>query len=691
MLYWIPYAFVRISVFFIAGILLSIYAPQVPISWAIGILVFLVVVYFAIFFLNRARNQRILNPGFIGLLAVLVAGYVNLYFRTDSNRAEHISKTGKIYYYEATIGRFGQEKEKQWKEVVSIERVFDGERWKVSSGNVLLYLSRKDFPNPFRYGDRFLIRGFPQPVPGPSNPGEFDYRRFLANKNIYHQQFINRANILLIGHEPPSALMDVSVSMRRWADGELREVIGGRKEQAIASALVLGITDGLDNDLMGAYAATGALHVLSVSGLHVGILYLLMMLLLKPLLKLKHGKWVVAGISLLILWIYACVTGLSPSVLRAVTMFSFMVVAKPLGQRTNIYNVLTASAFCLLLVDPYLILSVGFQLSYMAVLGIVYLQPLLYNAFEPNSRIVDEIWKVTSVSIAAQLATFSLGLLYFHQFPNYFLISNLYVLPLGFVILVGGLAVLAVSAIAPLAAFLGNVLEWTIKLLNYLIEFTEALPFSVISGIQISLVQCILLTFFVTALVLFVRHRQLWMLRAGTFCVLTFSIISWVKYFDHLNQSQLTVYKVAGASCYDLTSAGTAYHFNSGPLDSEKTSYHIHPNRLHHHVETIQDGSSLAFSREFKFGRVISWKGITVLQLTARPEELDETIHVDYLIISQNAIRSLDEIPATILASNVILDSSNSFRLAEKLMQQNQKKNIPIHSVWHQGAFDKTI
>jgi competence protein ComEC len=688
MLYWIPYAFVRISVFFIAGILLAVYGPQIPLLWSVGILISLVVLYFTIFFLNRARQKRLLNPGFIGLLAVLAAGYVNVYFSTDSNRQGHISRADEIDFFEGTITRYGQEKESQWKEVIAVERVHSGNQWTTANGDVLLYIPKADFPKGFRYGERLLIKGSPQPVTGPLNPGQFDYRQFLAHKNIFHQHFVKPESLVITGYEPASRLLDVSISMRRWADRQLKAVIHGKDEQAIASALVLGITDGLDNDLMGAYAATGALHVLSVSGLHVGILYLVLMLMLKPLTKLRHGKWVIAGVSLLALWMYACVTGLSPSVLRAVTMFSFMVIAKPLDQRTNIYNVLTASAFCLLLFDPYLILSVGFQLSYLAVLGIVYLQPLLYNLLEPDNRFLDEIWKVTSVSIAAQLATFSLGLFYFHQFPNYFLISNLYVLPLGFVILIGGLAVLAVSFFSPLAALVGLLLEYSIRLLNYLINLTEGLPFSVISNIRISLTQCMLLFFITLAIVLFVQHRRAWMMYAAAFSMLAFAALSWVEHFDD-SGPHLTVYRVAGNSCYDLMDGGTAYHFNLGSVPL-KSSYHIQPNRLLHHVEVVRDGSAQSFSRELDFGRLVSWHGRSILQLTANPGELQHSVHVDFLIISNNALRSIDDLPKSISYGTVIVDSSNSFRIAEKLLQQDQSKTR-MHSVWQQGAFDKSI
>lgn len=692
MLYWIPYAFVRISVFFIAGIILAIWYPGfLHIHVAIATLISLVGGYFLIFVYNRSRKRTVVNPGFIALAAVFIAGYCHVHFKQQVNRPDHIAHLSTpATFYTGVISNYGQEKEKTWKEVVSVTHVFDGVQWHAASGNVLLVIKKDNNSKGYQYGDRLFINGYPNLVNGPANPGEFDYKSYLANKHIHHQQFVTAENIVILQNEPPSRMMAFSISLRRWADATLKRYIRGEQERAIASALILGVTDGLDQELMGAYAATGSLHVLSVSGLHVGILYLIVMILLKPLLKWRNGKWVVAAISLFTLWLYACVTGLSPSVLRAVTMFSFMVVARPFNQRTNIYNVLGASAFMLLLFDPFLLLSVGFQLSFLAVIGIVYLQPLLYNLIELENRFFDEIWKITAVSIAAQLATFSLGMLYFHQFPNYFLLSNLYVLPLGFVILVGGLALLAFNFITPVAALIGWVLEMVVSLLNQLIFFTEALPFSVISGIQITTTQCVILIVLIIGITLFLQHRKMWMLCVSAISTLVFSALSWTHYIDQVVPPQLAVYKIPGFSSFDLIEAGTAFHFSSHDIPIDKMRFHVQPNRVIHEVQNVMDGNEQAFSRPFEWGRIVCWKGRSILQLTAPPGEMERPVRFDYIVISQNAIQSMTDLPKSISADFIIIDSSNSFRQAERLMKSDSTHGR-VHSIWHQGAFQKTI
>jgi competence protein ComEC len=250
------------------------------------------------------------------------------------------------------------------------------------------------------------VKGNPNPIKPPSNPEEFDYRRFLQFRNIYHQHFVRKDGIRTIDFAPRSMVVYYALACRSWAMEIITDNISGKREQALASALILGVKDGLDDDLLSAYKTTGSMHVLAVSGLHVGILYGILLLILKPIRKVRYGACVVAGISIGMLWAYAFITGLSPSVLRAVSMFSFAAIANGAGYRTNMYNTLAASAFFILWIDPFMLMSVGFQLSYLAVLGIVYMQSGLYNLWAPEKRVLDQIWKVTCVSLAAQLATF---------------------------------------------------------------------------------------------------------------------------------------------------------------------------------------------------------------------------------------------------------------------------------------------
>jgi competence protein ComEC len=694
MVAWIPYPFVRIVVFFIAGILLGIYQPDsIDETIAQIILSAFVIAYIVLFFISQQREK--FNLGFFGLITIFLAGYVHLLSQTESRQAEHFIHLNKpIEYYKAVVTKYAEEKDKSWKLEINLLELKSEAKWKKGEGKIVCYFPKEDFDKPFHYGDVLLVKGNPQSVQPPSNPGEFDYKRFLTFRNIYHQHFIKRENVEWLQNDPPNYFLYYSIRARAWADSTLYANVAGTREQAIASALVLGVTDGLDNELLNAYSSTGAMHVLAVSGLHVGIIYWIILLLFKPLNKLKSGKWILAGLSLAILWSYAFVTGLSPSVLRAVAMFSVVAIARPANQRTNIYNTLSAAAFLLLIYEPYFIMSVGFQLSFLAVFGIVYLQPALYAGWEPRLKFWDEVWKITCVSIAAQAATFSLGLLYFHQFPNYFLISNLFVIPISFGVLVDGLVVLAVGFFHPLASFFGLILEWFIKAMNFVVFTVEDFPFSLVENIYINTFQCWIIMFFIIAIVSFLEHKKFSYLLVSVWFSFVIAITSWIHFEEDVSTERFIVYKVAHHSAFDLVDHGQALFFTDSALynDREKKRFHIQPNRLIGGVSTVQSGYEKLDNIVKKDGCILLvWKQKTILILTETTGTLPKHLKVDYLIISQNSIKDLTTIRNHIQADQVIFDSSNSFYYVDKMLKQANQLHLNVYSVLHNGAFEVNI
>ncbi len=684
MFQWVPYSFVRIAFFFIAGILTGIYQPDFLSEYQAGaLLITLAGAYFL------ATRWRIINPGPLGLLAVFVSGHLNLLYHTDARTATHLSHVAKpVASYSVQLTEPAEEKANSWKQTGSVQavRLTTGE-WTNATGNVLLYFAKADFSEPFRYGDVLLIKGSPNHLEPPANPGEFDYKRFLSFRNISHQHHLRRSSVHHVASSSGNPVLAAGYSIRKNAQHLLNTRIDGSQEQAIASALILGVKDGLDNDLSQAYAAAGAMHVLAVSGLHVGIIYGLVLILLRPLMRTKKGKWILAAISILLLWGYAMVTGFSPSVLRAVTMFSFVAIARPLEYRTNIYNILGVSAFVLLLVNPYLVMSVGFQLSYLAVIGIVYLQPEFYRLWSPKPYFLDKVWQITCVSLAAQLATFSLGILYFHQFPVYFLFSNLFVIPGAIAILITGILLLGTGYIPVLAEGLGVLLTWLIKGLNYLVFFVEKLPMSMVENIYISTFQCWLLILLVVCFVLFIQYRKFNLLVAATGVALVFGAVQWHHHFSEIKPAKLVVFNVAGFSALELSENGhSRFYADTGLLyNPDRMRFHIRPNRLISGIYSTEINDSSALTSPVPQAVVFRWKQkvIVILQGAVTPPQ---NIPIDYLIIGNNAIQSLHELGA-IHAAVIILDSSNSKGVAHRLLNEAKSRSLKVHSVLHTGAF----
>jgi len=360
-----------------------------------------------------------------------------------------------------------QIKERTIKAILKIKGIKNKNRWKEGNGKVIIYLQKDSLSEKLNVGDVISFEPKLKNIPPPKNPQEFDFRKYLSFHLIHQQAFLRSNNWKLIQQATTGGIFKFANDSRAYLIKTLEKKGIKGNELAVASALILGYKDSIDIDLKSAYSSAGAMHVLAVSGLHVGIIFLIFSQLFYFLGKYKYGNIIKGVLLILILWSYALLTGLSPSVMRAATMFSFIVAAKMTKRNSSFFNTLAASALVLLIYNPLLIMEVGFQLSYMAVIGIVIIQPWVNNLFNFKWWLPIKIWEITAVSIAAQIATFPLGLLYFHQFPNYFMLSNLIVIPLAIFILYLGIFTLSFSFIPIVGDYLATGLKYLIQFLNY--------------------------------------------------------------------------------------------------------------------------------------------------------------------------------------------------------------------------------
>jgi len=685
MLRWIPYPFVRIALFFFLGTILAISWPEMLSAAMAQRLFALFGLVFVLLAICRQRTN--LNPGFFGLLAVLAAGYANVQRHGNAGKADLLSAKSPITFYKAIITALPDDRGTSWRMEATMVDARIGNEWRPFAGGVLLYAPKRDFALPFQYGDVLLIKGAPQAISPPLNPGVFDYQRFLANRHIHYQHFTRGEDVRFVLSDPPNMLDHYAFATRSWAEGILNRTISGDRERAMAAALILGVRDGVDDELLRAYAATGAMHVLAVSGLHVGILFWIIWTICRPLRKTMTGRWVAALVAVVILWMYAFVTGMSPSVLRAVTMCSFIAIAQPWNQRINIYNILGVSFFCSLLIDPFQVMSVGFQLSYLAVTGIIIIQPMLYNLWEPRHSSLDQVWKISTVSVAAQLATFALSIFYFHQFPNYFLLSNLFVIPGAFAIVTLGLLTISVSCFAALASFLGWLLEWIIWGLNSIIFAIEKLPFSHVENLYITAFQCCLLIAFLVCCILCFKAKSIaYLIPASAICVI-FSVSLWVHFVTAVAAPTLTVYQIHGHTAIDFIRDGRTHFFADTALAANPRTieFNILPNRRMHGVRKVMGCDSIL--RQFRGCSVLIWEGKTILRVHAKKYAIPQNLEPDLIVLSNNAVTSLSSLMGKVVPREVLLDSSNSLECAAGILSESRRLKIAVYSVPHQGSF----
>jgi competence protein ComEC len=691
MIQWTPYVFIRITLFYVAGVLIGRSSSVEPVRWLPWVIL-AISIYIASAVIKRHRLLGMIS-GTLGLIALALLGCA-AGSRTQVLPADHIARHfDSVRYYTAVVASYPSRTSRTWKAVADVRSACTNAGWAPASGRVLLYVDQDAYPAPFRYGDMLFLSGQPQPVPGPANPEAFDYRRFLALQYIHHQQYVGAGDAVWIGNDPPSLIMALAMKAREKAVEVFRRYVPGAQEHAVASALVLGYKDDIDDDLSDAFAASGTLHVLAVSGLHVSILYGLVMVVLKPIQRMRGGKWMVALSGIAVLWLYAFITGLSPSVLRAALMCSVVTLAGPWRRRSSLYNTFGVSAFAILVYDPNLVYSVGFQLSYAAVFGIVRFYPTLVRLWEPPSWIVSRIWQLSCVSTAAQLATFPLALFYFHQFPILFLLANLVAIPLSFVILIAGLITLAAAVWAPAATVSGYVLQGAVWLLNRSVQVTADLPFSVIDNIYISAFQCWMLAGVVAVIAILITHRSFKLIGVCAVLCFAFAADGWARTVGNASDKEIVVYHVHNQYGIEFREAFHSYFLADSAFvrNADAVTFHTGGYRIAAGVREVESGAGQPFVRELDAARLICWNGYTIIHIFREGLKWPSYLDVDCMVVSRNALRTFDDLPEGVTPSQVIADGSNSAFVVGRLEREAASRGVSFHATSKSGAFIKKI
>ena len=289
----------------------------------------------------------------------------------------------------------------------------------------------------------------------PLNPNQFNYKSYLEKKYIYHQIFTSEPSLLKT-KTTNLTLFGIANNIRTHINGKLKLHNFKPDELAIINALLLGQRQDISEEVYTSYTNAGVIHILAISGLHIGLILLILEFIFKPVTRIKHGKLINAILLVSIMWSFAIIAGLSASVTRAVTMFSIVAISKNLERPTNIYNTLAISALIIILFKPMFLFDVGFQLSYLAVFAIVAIDPLLYKLWKTKYWLLDNLWHTLTVTISAQFGIIPLSLFYFHQFPGLFFLSNLVIIPILSYILGAGIGIMLLAVLNILPRFIAT-------------------------------------------------------------------------------------------------------------------------------------------------------------------------------------------------------------------------------------------
>lgn len=681
--HWSSYPLLRAFLWLCAGIFLGDFL-WVPPKFLFPPLLLSLFLFWSIDSLPNTSYGRksFLRACSMGLFFVSL-GLLLFYTHTDTHKPGHIIHfSEEISHWQGRVIGYPELRERHERAIVAVQAVKTEEGWREAVGKVQVYFPMDTVEGArVQYGDHYLFEAPPLPVKKPQNPEEFDYAGFLSRQNIFHQYFAQEGRYLPTGGRRAHFMMGMAYELRAYYSAKLEKHVEDPQSLSIAKALLLGIKDGLDHDLKEAFSAAGAMHILAVSGLHVGIIFMVLRRLLHRLRNAKqiHKRLAFLGISLCILWMYALLAGGSASVVRATTMFSFMVLSQTIYRQSNIYNTLALAGILMLLFDSKLVFTVGFQLSFLAVFGIVYLQPFFVGIFSPEKKLSRYFWELSAVSFAAQLATFPLGLLYFNRFPVYFLLANLFVIPGAFGVMALGVLFFLLAPFEPAAQILGWGLDYLIILMNRMVYTIEELPLSTLDGLWLTPTQMVLLYLLLFSFLTGIISRKWQWLQLSFVVSIAWASYSSILFIERTKTEQLVFYQVAGGSYVDRLEAGFFTPRFSSSQQEETADYQTLGNRIRY----APFGELASFSKE---NELMLWNEKIFLFLEHDSLPLPQAFHTDYLILGRNRVSSLSQLPEQLKFHTLVIDGNNSRRIAEKLMEEAKAAGIPHHSIIHHGA-----
>ncbi len=669
---FINFTVVKFSVFLVLGILASHYFPIYTL-----VLNFLLAVLFAIFILwFFARNQLFQNVyfGIATYLCFFSIGYFSYQIRLphfQPNRySRHIGKNDLGLFQLKIIQSLKPDKFnlKYFAEINAVNR-------EDTKGKILLNISKDSLSKTFSSDEILLVYSSISEIQKPLNPHQFDYSKYMESLGVYGQLRISEKDILK-KKTGKSTLLGTAQNFRTHIVEKLNKTKLKTDERAIIQALVLGEKRDIDKNLYNEYAAAGAVHILAVSGLHVGILYVILAFLISPLKRINYGIYLHSILIVLLLWGFAMLSGLSPSVSRAVTMFSFFAIAKIFNRETNTLNTLFLSFLMLLIINPMWLFQVGFQLSYLAVFFIVWLQPIFYKVGYSKYRFVRKLWSIVAVTLSAQIGVLPLSLYYFHQFPGLFLLTNIVVLPFLTILMCGGILIVVLASLNRLPDWLAENFNYMIEGLNGFVHWIAIHENFIFKDIHFSTLKVLGAYVLIIALALFLRKTSY--KRFVSFSVSLVIFIA-IYIYDEIGTStnQLIVFQKSKTTLIGYKNGKNFSVFTNDSIENISENYPIKSFKTAINTENYSEEK---LPNIFRYNQ----KNILILDsLGIFPKR--KNIHT--VLLTNSPKINLNRLVDKLKPKRIIADGSNYFSYVKRWEKTCKLKKLPFSYTAKQGDF----
>ncbi len=680
---WKVNPFLRIVIPFLAGIYVQYQYPAstvLLVTFWITLLLLLIGNRLSIYYTRRFRREI----GIAMNVLLLSAGGACMYYKHPANNPQHLLNKPLHQYgaYIVSITRDYSRRAASFRTEAEVTHTRDSTVDRCNSSKILLYFPVSDSLILPKIGSRLLVIRAPTRIPKTSNPGGFDFRRYCALKGIYFQDYLSADRYALLDVRKLSFVNRLLAGIQSHILSAIRHNVSGNVEAGLAEALMIGYKEDLDRDLLNSYSKTGVVHVIAISGLHLALIYWILDKLASISIRrsrMARGLIVISG-----LWLFTLLAGASPSVVRSAAMFTVIVIGSMVNKRSSLVNGLSASAFFLLCFDPFWLWDLGFQLSYAAVLSLVLFATPIYNLIYVSNMLLDQLWKSVSVTIAAQLCTLPILLYNFHQFPVYFIFTNIVCVPLSTGVLIVELLLCITTWFPVLARLLGWVVFNGISWMNASVRYFESMPMSGINGFNFQLSQACVLTIAIAGFYLFITRK---LLRGCHLTLLSISIIIVLEMFftsSASRQKLLVVYNVPGSKAVDIIEGRKASFVGDSKLLNDRSLFerNIFPSRIHFYIAPAKNNNAWHYPDGNALMTVHN-RRIALINNPALPAGLK----FDVCIVSGSPSLDIETLIKTCRPNIMVFDASNSRNKLNRWKSVCKRFSVKHHLTSEQGAF----
>ncbi len=657
--------------------------------------------------------------GVFNLIFFIIVGVFLVYFHDESFRTDFLGNHFAPKKQVDIVGMVSElpEEGKNIKITVDVTTVNDT----LTQGHILLYMKPSELSSSISYGDIISFKAYMNPIRISKNPATFDFQRYMKYHNIRYLSYVKDEDVEIMAQRRGTAIWHFAYNSQEIFMKILATYLPDNEEFSVASALIVGYRSQIPDEIIQAYVNTGALHVLSVSGLHVGLVSVILNVILRRIKsrsKLKIWAWLDPLLQILFIWMFTFITGAAPCVLRAAVMFSFLILGRSLARTANIYNILGASCFVLLLWNPYFLYDVGFQLSYMGLVGIVYFQPKIYAAglkiievkdwlyniyhfrfFDIKTKnkflisvikfpFADYCWQLTSVSLAATIAVTPLSVFYFHQFPTYFWLSGLIVVPVAAWALYVGIILFVVHFVSSFVANLvGKLLFGIIWLLNNSLYVIEMIPPGAVKHLYLGGTTTFLLYFALLFAIIAINRKELKWLAFGCFGFLTLTTMGYThKQYSKLKHKEIIFYNTGFYTLIDCFDGDKVFCIGSKDIPERVINFAAYNYRLSKNIQPddvqflgLQD--TVTNDNIFYKNNFLAFENKKILIVDETFVGGSEKIKATYVLIRNNPDLDFEKITQSIDFETLIFDASNKKNKVEKWKKYCIEHNIIFQDI----------